>query len=128
MIEKEKKTHKKKQLCLDVSKQLWQADILVTHTHTHTHTHTEHKSFVPLARNYLPFLWKISGINSYLKRFGKKQISLNRRWNNVYCSRLAVFIYDHRAAIKALIHTAAGEQNEKQEDGKLQDAVFRLLY
>lgn len=35
-----------------------------------------------------------------------------------------MFIYDHRAAIRALIHAAAaGEQTEEQEEGKLQDTV-----
>lgn len=47
---------------------------------------------------------------------------------NVYSSRLAVFIYDHRAVIRALIYTAAEEQNENQEEGKLQDAVCLLIY
>ena len=39
-----------------------------------------------------------------------------------------MFIYGHRAVIRALIYTAAGEQNKKQEEGKLQDAVCLLTY
>lgn len=34
-----------------------------------------------------------------------------------------MLIYDHRAAIRALIHAAAGEKTEEQEEGKLQDTV-----
>lgn len=34
-----------------------------------------------------------------------------------------MLIYDHRAAIRALIHAAAREKTEEQEEGKLQDTV-----
>ncbi|KAF3705548.1 hypothetical protein EXN66_Car021239 [Channa argus] len=60
----------------------------------------------------------------------ERTVSFNRekkRCLNVHCSRLAVFIYDPRAVIRALIYTRAEEQKEKQEESKLHDAVWRII-
>ena len=62
------------------------------------------------------------------KRFRQKQVSLNKKKRPNKCLlQQIVCIYDRRAVIKALIYAAAGEQKEKQEEGKLQDTVWGLV-